>query len=160
MDSSTYTDQTLELLPRIVKLVFASLAELADEAGYTISQMKAMHFLSRHEPCPVGALAELIGVSPATVSEQIDRMVEAGLAERTINPHDRRQVLVSLTPSAREWMRRVNERRRSQVEAAFEQLEPSERQAFVKGLAALHDVLAASPERCASVEAMQRVFDV
>jgi DNA-binding MarR family transcriptional regulator len=155
-----YIDQTLELLPRIVKLVFASLAQAAAEEGYSIPQMKAMHFLSRHEPCTVGALADLVGVSPATVSEQIDRMVEADLAERTINPGDRRQVLVSLTPRAREWMRGINQQRRAQVEAAFEHLEPGERQTFVKGLAALHDVLAASPERCASVEAMQRVFDV
>jgi hypothetical protein len=38
-------------------------------------------------------------------------------------------------------------------------LDPDERRAFVKGLTALHDVLAASPERCASVAALQRVFD-
>lgn len=160
MDEHEYIDQTLALLPRIAKLVFASLTEFAEDAGFSIPQMKAMHFLGRHEPCSVSALAELLGVSPATVSEQIDRMVEVGLAERTSNPRDRRQVLVSLTPRAREWMRRLNERRQAQVETAFERLDPDERRAFVKGLTALHDVLAASPERCASVEAMQRVFDV
>lgn len=160
MDDHEYIDQTLGLLPRIAKLVFASLTEFAEDAGFSIPQMKAMHFLGRHEPCSVSALAELLGVSPATVSEQIDRMVEVGLAERTSNPRDRRQVLVSLTPRAREWMRRLNERRQAQVEAAFERLDPDERRVFVKGLTALHDVLAASPERCTSVEAMQRVFDV
>jgi len=68
-------------------------------------------------------------------------------------------VLVSLTPHAREWMNQLNARRHAQVATAFERLEPDEQRAFVKGLAALHDVLAATPERCASVAAMQRVFE-
>ena len=46
---------------------------------------------------PIGALGEQRNLSPSGISRSVDRLVKAGLVERTTNPSDRRSQLVGLT---------------------------------------------------------------
>jgi DNA-binding MarR family transcriptional regulator len=52
-------------------------------------------------PAAMGELAKHLGVSVPTVSKSIDVLVERGWVERWIDPSDRRQTIVRLTPAGR-----------------------------------------------------------
>lgn len=65
------------------------------EVGY--SRFELLGLLLDQGPLPAGELAAAGGVSPATVSQLVDRLVEDGYVERVRSDADRRVVLVTLT---------------------------------------------------------------
>jgi DNA-binding MarR family transcriptional regulator len=48
----------------------------------------------------VGALAGRLLIAPHTATELVDRLADAGLIVRAIDPKDRRRLTLSLTPKA------------------------------------------------------------
>lgn len=109
------------------------------------AQMRIAMQLYRHGPAKVGDIADWIGVSAPTASEQIDGLVEAGLAERKVNPDDRREVLVELTPKAIEIADYFWSVQRSKVEKVFERFTPEEQPIVVRTLEAFAEVYELSP---------------
>ena len=101
--------------------------------------------LYRQGPSKVGDIANWIGVSAPTASEQIDGLVEAGLAERKINLDDRREVLVELTPKAVELADYFWQLQRSRVVAVFERFTPEEQPVVVRTLEAFAEVFEQDP---------------
>jgi len=105
------------------------------------AQMGIAMQLYRQGPAKVGDIAQWIGVSAPTASEQIDGLVEAGLAERKINPDDRREVLVELTPKAIELADYFWNLQRSRVEQVFARFTPEERPVVVRTLETFAEIL-------------------
>jgi DNA-binding MarR family transcriptional regulator len=134
-------DQAIQLLPEIVRCLHAGVAghPLAHEVP--VGQKRALIYLYQRGRCSVGQVASGLGISMPTASEMIDRLVEAGRVERQVNPADRRQVLVDLTPRAREYGNAMHELRRRQLRAAIERLAPHERPVFLRSLEALVEAL-------------------
>jgi DNA-binding MarR family transcriptional regulator len=130
-------DEAVKLLPEIVKGAHAAKACLPALAGLSLAQAKATTHLFHHGHTPVGQLAYAVGWSMPAASELVDRLVDEGYAEREINPADRRQVLVSLTPRAIEVAHQMNQIRRMQMRSAIARLEPDERPVFLRSLEAL-----------------------
>lgn len=58
-------------------------------------------------PIAIVTLAELIDATQSTTSRTVDRLVSAGLLQRTESPEDRRSVLLSPTDTGRELNARV-----------------------------------------------------
>lgn len=100
------------------------------------AEMRIAMQLYRQGPAKVGDIANWIGVSAPTASEQIDGLVEAGMAERKVNPDDRREVLVELTPKAIELADHFWNLQRSRVKAVFERFTPEEQPIVVRTLEA------------------------
>jgi DNA-binding MarR family transcriptional regulator len=145
VDDEQLVDEAVKLLPEIVKGAHAAKACLPALAGLSLAQAKATSHLYHSGPTPVGELANAIGLSMPAASELVDRLVEEGYAEREINPADRRQVLVSLTPRAIEVAHEMNQLRRTQMRSAIARLEPDERPVFVRSLQALASALQEPP---------------
>ena len=55
---------------------------------------------------PIGELGERRNLSPSGISRSVDRLAKLGLLERSVNPEDRRSLLVGLTPTG---IRRLRE---------------------------------------------------
>ncbi len=144
-DEDELVDGALAILPEIGKLLYAGIARHPGVVGLPIGQLKLMLAIHRHGPCPVGTVAEKVGVSMPTASEGIERLVEGGIAQRSANPADRRQVLVGLTPSARATMAEIERLRRAQIRAALGRMAPEERPVLVRSLRVLAEVLRPDP---------------
>jgi DNA-binding MarR family transcriptional regulator len=112
----------------------------------SVPGMKVGIYLYRHGPAKVGDIAAWLGVSLPTASEQIDQMVREGLAERRINPDDRREVLVELTPKATELAGYLCELQRAQVRAVLDAFEPAERPTVIRTLEVFSNVLERDPQ--------------
>ena len=138
-------ERALLLLPEIGRRLYATKVQHPALAGTSMAQVKAMMLLSQHGRRTIGEVADGLGVSMPAASELVDRLVEAGLAERGTNPADRRQVLVWLTPEAERLSAEMRAVRRAQLRAALANLAPAERPVFLRSLEALADALRRDP---------------
>jgi DNA-binding MarR family transcriptional regulator len=71
------------------------------------------------EGLPAGRLAVLAEVSSATITQMLDGLEKAGIAQRTRDGDDRRVVVVALTPEGRRLQARKEDELRRRWEAAF-----------------------------------------
>ncbi|MFI4974551.1 MAG: MarR family winged helix-turn-helix transcriptional regulator [Caulobacterales bacterium] len=73
--------------------------------GLSLARHRALSVIASMEPCGMTQLAEFSAVDRTTMTRTVDHLVAAGLVERTVPTRDRRQVLLTLTPSGREAIR-------------------------------------------------------
>ncbi|MEZ4507708.1 MAG: MarR family transcriptional regulator, partial [Thermomicrobiales bacterium] len=85
----------------------------------------------------MGELASGLAVSLPSASELVDRLIERGLVEKSVDPSDRRRVLVALTEPAIGYGRRIHDLRREQAQAALASIPPDERECFLRSIRAL-----------------------
>ncbi|GAA3441673.1 MarR family winged helix-turn-helix transcriptional regulator [Planomonospora venezuelensis] len=74
----------------------------------------------------VGDLAQSAGVSSRNVTGLVDTLEREGLAQRTPAPHDRRSVLVAITPAGREWTENFRRPTQAAMAAVFRDFTPAE----------------------------------
>lgn len=67
--------------------------------GVSMAQVKALYLLGDGEGLHLSQLAASLGVTLSTASTSVERLVETGLASRTEDPFDRRQVVIRRTPA-------------------------------------------------------------
>jgi DNA-binding MarR family transcriptional regulator len=91
-------------LERAVHLVALHL----DRASLDVTQAEA-HVLSQlaKGPATVGELHEEFGHKRSTLTNVLDRLEERGYVERTVNPNDRRSIVVTTTRAGAAAARRV-----------------------------------------------------
>jgi DNA-binding MarR family transcriptional regulator len=89
----------------------------------------------------IGELARALDLSLPAASKLTRDLEDHGLVERREDPEDRRRTVVTLSPGTSKRVRAWLERRSKPLEQALGTLDPSEREAFLKGLRALGDAL-------------------
>lgn len=82
-------------------------------------------------PMTPTAIAEALGMTTASVTGLLDRLVAAGFVTRSPNPLDRRSVLVSLTENGRRAGNAIFELFSADVVRALDGISESERAALV-----------------------------
>jgi DNA-binding MarR family transcriptional regulator len=82
-------------------------------------------------PCTMSDLARHQAVSLPTVSKSIDALVRRGFIERCVDPMDRRQTLVRLTPTGQRKMADVRRRAEEFVARKLTALSSEERAQLV-----------------------------
>lgn len=71
---------------------------VADHAGLTVTESKAMEIIARIGPLTHRDLTRESGLAPASVTALIDRLTAKKVARRMPHPTDQRQVLVEIDP--------------------------------------------------------------
>lgn len=66
----------------------------------TRAQCRALAYLSHYGEVNQANLAELLEVAPISAGRLLDRMEEGGWIERLLNPQDKRERVVRMTPKA------------------------------------------------------------
>jgi DNA-binding MarR family transcriptional regulator len=75
--------------------------------GLGVPETTILVHLLHEGPRTPSALARRVGVTPASVTAQLDRLELAGYVVRRSNPRDRRSVLVDLTDQGRDLAARL-----------------------------------------------------
>ena len=142
MDGERLVDETLMLLPTLMRLVErpspVEMGEIARRGVATDVQVSPGHIqvliaLARG-PRSVGQLAEELGVSPPAATQLVDKLAEHGMVDRHNDPADRRVVLVDYVAGMREVAGRIVRDRRRPLHNAMSKMTDGEALAFVKGL--------------------------
>lgn len=146
MKRTTEDDQAQELLLGLRGLVRRfSVAERADVAccGVTVAQAATLETLHREGALRLGSLGRRLGVTPSTLTRNVERLEAAELLRRTADPEDARSSRVSLTPKGRAAARDLE---RQEIAFARQVLEwlPEERREAVSS--AFRDLLVAVRE--------------
>lgn len=81
----------------------------------TVAQIKALYVVAASGPIRMSALAVRLGTALSTTSGVVDRLVGMGLLERSVDPEDRRQVLVQTTPEAHRQLEHMSELSRDRM---------------------------------------------
>jgi DNA-binding MarR family transcriptional regulator len=87
------------LVAHLRAVVVASPAVWAGR-GMTLLQLTALHLIGALAPITLTDLANALGTRPPAASAMVDRLTHAGLVRRTPDPHNRRRVQLTLTPTA------------------------------------------------------------
>ncbi|MEU3253391.1 MarR family transcriptional regulator [Streptomyces sp. NPDC006997] len=120
-------------------LVAVSARSLAAvEERVTLPQFRMLVVLSSRGVTKLVALAELLGVAPSTAMRMVDRLIAAGLADRQVNPDNRRETLLRLTAEGRRTVEDVTARRRAEIAGIVERLAPEQRATLVEALSAFN----------------------
>src|SRR5271168_3165024 len=96
---TTLVKETSELIMAVVERSQRVLAEAAARHGLTELQIRALRYLYRSGPTPIGVLADYLANDPSTLTTFVDRLEQRGYLERRNDPHDRRVKRIALTDS-------------------------------------------------------------
>ncbi|MFA5787008.1 MAG: MarR family transcriptional regulator [Actinomycetota bacterium] len=107
----------------------------------TMAQLKALIVIAHHGPAPIGRVAEHLQVGMPTASHLVDRLVQAGLIERTEDPSDRRRAIVKLSAEGGSLVAGLREQGREHLRPWLSRLDPLDLDALLRGLKAFAGVL-------------------
>lgn len=93
---------------RVQQLYIGRIESLLRPHGLTFARFELLRLLAftRRGVLPVGKIGERLQVHPASVTNAVQRLAEAGLVERRANPDDGRSVLAEVTSAGRELVER------------------------------------------------------
>jgi len=98
------------------------------------AQVEVLRLVERHPGISVKEAAERLGSAANTVSTLVGDLTDAGLLERSRDPHNRRVVRLRLTPAAYDRIAEVTAARRDLLLAALDRLdEPARRDVLRAG---------------------------
>ena len=107
-------------------LVALSARSIAGAKGVTLPQYRMLVVLDAGA-ATLTQLAAHLDVAPSTALRMVDRLVAAGLADRAVNPDNRRETRLSLTPAGRRTVQAVTRRRRRDLRSVVELVPVQER---------------------------------
>lgn len=102
--------------------------------GLGLGQLSALATLDRCGQMTAGALAQHEQVRPPSMTKTLAALAEAGYVVRTPDPTDGRQVVVSLTDTARTLLQEDRRRRDEWLAALMAGLSPDERATLAAAL--------------------------
>lgn len=119
----------------------------------TLAQFRTLIVLAEEGPLVIGQVAQRLGIGLSTGGHLVDRLVQAGLAERTEDAEDRRRTLARLTPAGEDLYTRLLSGIH-QLPMLLQQLDEDDLVALLQGLRAVNRLLdrqsRATPNKLAS----------
>jgi DNA-binding MarR family transcriptional regulator len=127
------TDAVLLSSRALVAVASRSIAAVDD--AVTLPQFRALVVLDGDASgLNVGTLANELRIQPSTATRLCDRLVRKRLARRQVNPSNRREVTIALTPAGRSLVREVTARRRREITSIMAKVPAAQRAAIVEAL--------------------------
>ncbi|MER5831383.1 MarR family transcriptional regulator [Streptomyces sp. NPDC002130] len=113
-----------------------SLAAQGAAVRLSLHQLRALRAVETAPDLNLTALAERLEVGLPTASRLCDRLEAAGLLERALHPHSRREVRLTVTTQGRHVLDDVAARRSQALAVALAAMEPAELMLLSKGMRA------------------------
>jgi len=119
--------------------------QMMGEHGLSMAQMVTLHVLEHLCVQSVSAIAQILRLSLPATSHLVERLVRAGLVERTEDPEDRRTKRVALTARGAGFVRKLEAARTREVAEVLDQLSAGARRRLSETLGLVIDELARLP---------------
>ena len=102
--------------------------------GLSIAEIHTIHAVGLHESSPMNVVAARLGVTLATLTASVSKLVSKGFVTRSRSEEDRRQVLVSLTAAGRSAYRTHELFHRQMIDNALANLTSEEEVVLARAL--------------------------
>ncbi|UQW97782.1 MarR family transcriptional regulator [Rummeliibacillus sp. G93] len=117
--------------------VFKYFSKLLEEYGVTPAQYGVLNCLWREGQLSPKQIGEMVHLEAPTVSGILDKMQKAGLIERSVDPNNRRNVLVIATQKSNEIREEVEVATNKLNDKVLQDLTQSDTEALKKALEAI-----------------------
>lgn len=114
-----YAERVDSLLPNLIRMAKNQETKRLARYSLTLPQFFALSALEHHGSCMMREMGEELGLTLGTVTGIIDRLTREGLVQRYADSHDRRIVMVRLTPKGAKLFGKI---RRERVETLTDRL--------------------------------------
>lgn len=131
----------MRVLPRAMDAMRRAM-RLQLDGPLTVPQFRGLNFVDLHPGSSVSALAGFLGVTLATASAMVDRLVRAGHLRSQGSATDRRRAELFICDSGKAVLERMRRQTRSDLARALQGRTPAELQALVDGLGVLEAAFA------------------
>lgn len=111
--------------------------------GLGRSDLRALNLLE-HGPLSAAALSDRLGLTRTSITALVDRLVCAGYASRSPDPHDRRSISIELEPATWQTFADIYRPLGQRVQAATEHLGQHDREIVIAALTAIHQAFDAA----------------
>jgi DNA-binding MarR family transcriptional regulator len=118
----------------------AQIAPILKNIDLTLAQLRTLAILAEEGPLVIGQIAQRMGIGLSTGGHLVDRLVQAGLAERAEDVGDRRRTVARLTAAGEDMFgkfRVAPQRMRS----LLQEMDDTDLQALLQGMCALNRII-------------------
>ena len=128
------TDESLIALRRILRATELYARDLAQAAGLTPAQLRVLQIVAERGTATPKALATQMGVSQATVTALVDKLVARDMVQRRPSETDRRQSNITVTAAGRDTLDRAPDALQQRFVREFQGLADWEQAQLVSSL--------------------------
>jgi len=132
--------EIMETVPRVMRFIRREM-RAQGSLFLSVPQLRTLVHLDRHPGTDLTSVADHLGVTAATASAVVNRLVHQGLVHREAHPLKRRHVVLSLTRSGSHRLRRAREAAYAHVRNLLADRSGSELKKIWEGLALLGNVM-------------------
>ena len=126
--------------------MFRAVNDEMNGCGLSMARTKVLRRLHEQGPTRQNVLAADLGLSPHTITDIVDGLERAGMAERRPDPTDRRAKLVAITDAGEAGLDVATATRERLLKQIFGALSEADRETFLR----LLDSLAGASEKLIS----------
>jgi DNA-binding MarR family transcriptional regulator len=116
-----------------------------ESADYPLPGNRMLVMLHHQQPCTLKKLCHILGVTTASGSMAVEKMVKSGLVNRVQDATDRRKVSLSLTAAGEAVVQKDLDNQYKCFATAFSNLKPKEQERLAKSLKTASSILERLP---------------
>ncbi|MBD2139109.1 MarR family transcriptional regulator [Anabaena sp. FACHB-1237] len=131
--------RVMETVPLLMRFIRTEMRTHSADS-LSIPQLRSLAFLNRNPGASLSEVAEHLGVTCATASTTIERLVQRHLVQRTDNPQERRRIVLNLTKEGKTLLEQSQEKTRAEIAEIIESLTPEQVSKIEEGLSLLKNV--------------------
>lgn len=135
------TDDSLIALRRILRATELYARDLAHAVKLTPAQLRVLQIVDERNSVTPKAMASQMGVSQATVTALVDKLVSQGLVKRVPSENDRRQTNIITTPEGHARLKDAPDALQQRFVRAFAKLADWEQAQLVASLERVADMM-------------------
>lgn len=106
--------QVMETIPLVMRAIRADMRAIGSTT-LSVPQFRTLAFLDRHPGTSLSDLAEHLGVTRATASATIERLVQRNYVARNDHPQERRRVVLKLTEDGLHHLEQARKQTRDRI---------------------------------------------
>ncbi|MDM9383953.1 MarR family transcriptional regulator [Chlorogloeopsis sp. ULAP01] len=131
--------RVMDTIPLLMRFIRADMRTHSADS-LSIPQLRSLAFLKRNPGASLSEVAEHLGVTCATASTTIERLVQRNLVQRTDHPQERRRVVLNLTQQGKQLLEESQDKTRAHIANILENLTPEQVSQIEEGLTLLKNV--------------------
>ncbi len=143
--SAADLDRVVAAFDALMHRLMATHAPELSAIELTMSQTKALYLVIAAGQLRMSEVAAGLGVTSSTATGQVDRLVELGLLERHEEPADRRQVVITPTPTAEALLERFRELNSRRMREMLVRIDPADLPTVERAIELLGAAVAQEP---------------
>jgi MarR family transcriptional regulator, transcriptional regulator for hemolysin len=144
MPSQPVTREIAVNIMDVARMLRTYADQRARQFGISRAQWVVLIRLDRSEGLKQSELAEILDLTPISLTRLLDRLAENGLIERRADPNDRRANRLYLTPAARPLLQQLTKLGEEMMDTVLDGLDGKSNERLLRDLTLIKDNLRAA----------------